>query len=139
VADYVASWRTHPAFARAWNADVEAYVRHEVVSNGRAAHCVVSEDAVRADGRDLLFDDRTRTALDGVRAPVRLLRAPRGVRDDDDPLLPRALLDPFLAAHPDVGFEEVAGVNHYTLVLGDSPGPARVAAAIEAISRHAAS
>jgi pimeloyl-ACP methyl ester carboxylesterase len=131
VADYVASWRAHPAFARAWNADVEAYVRHDVVSDGRAAHCVVSQEAVRIDSRDLLLDDATRTALDRVRAPVHLLRAPRGVRDDDDPVLPRPVLDRFLAAHPDVGFEEVADVNHYTLVLGASPGPARVAATIE--------
>jgi lipase len=138
VADYVASWRTHPALARVWSADVEACARHNVVSDGRAAHCVASEEAVRADARDLVLDDATRTALDRVRAPVHLLRATRCLPYDDNPLLARPVLDPFLAEHPDVRFEEVADVNHYTMVLGDSPGPARVAAAIEAISRASA-
>jgi hypothetical protein len=139
VADYVAAWRAHPAFARAWNADVEAFARHDAVSDGRAARCVVSEEAVRTDGRDLLVEDATRTALDDVRAPIALLRAPRGRLDDEHPVLTRALLQRFLAAHPDVRFEEVADVNHYTLVLGDSPGPGRVARAIEAISRETTS
>jgi lipase len=139
VADYVASWRANPAFARAWNADVEAYAHHDVVSDGRAARCVTSEEAVWADGRDLLLDDASRTALDAVRTPVHLVRAPHNLHDDDAPFLPRLLLDPFLASHPDISCEEVADVNHYTLVLGDSPGPARVAAAIAAVARHSAS
>jgi pimeloyl-ACP methyl ester carboxylesterase len=130
--DYVAGWRGNPAFARAWSADVEAYARYDMVSQGGRVRCVVSEEAVWTDGRDLLLDDATRTALDRVRAPVHMLRAPRGLQDDDRPLLPRPLLDPFLARRPDVRFEEVADVNHYTLIMGDSPGPARVAAAIAA-------
>jgi pimeloyl-ACP methyl ester carboxylesterase len=137
MSDYVAGWRANPAFARAWNADVEAYARYDMVSDGRILRCAVSEEAVWSDGRDLLLDDATRTALDRVRAPVHLLRAPRGLQDDGNPMLPRPLLDPFLADHPEVRFEEVADVNHYTLVMGDSPGPARVASAIQAITGHA--
>ena len=129
---YVAGWRGHPAFARAWSADVEAYARYDMVSDGRDVRCVVSEEAVRTDARDLMLDEASLTALDRVTAPIRLLRALRGLGEDDDPALPRLLVDIFLVGHPDVRFEEVDDVNHYTLVIGDSPGPARVAAAIEA-------
>jgi pimeloyl-ACP methyl ester carboxylesterase len=135
--DYVAGWRAHPAFARGWSADVEAYARYELVSDGRTVRCVVSEEAVRTDARDLLLDEATLTALNRVRAPVRLLGAPRGLQDDDSPMLPRLLVRMFLADRPNVRFEEVPDVNHYTLVMGDSPGPARVAAAIEAAAREA--
>ena len=38
----------------------------------------------------------------------------------------------FADAYPSVRIEEVAGVNHYTLILGPRRGPQRVAAAIEA-------
>jgi lipase len=130
--EYVDGWRRHPALARAWNDDVEAYARYDMVSDGRTVRCVVSEEAVRIDGRDLLLDDATRTALSRVQAPIHLMRAPRGLLDDDNPLLPHAYLDPFLVAMPAVRFEEVADVNHYTLVMGDSPGPARLAATITA-------
>jgi pimeloyl-ACP methyl ester carboxylesterase len=136
IADYVDGWRAHPAFARAWNADVEAYARYDMVSDGRSARCVVREEAVRAEARDLLLDDATVTALDRVRAPVYLLRAARGLRDDDNAAIPQALRDRFLAARPDVRFEEVEGVNHYTLVMGGGPGPIRVAAAIAAAARE---
>ena len=134
--DYVAGWRAHPAFARGWSADVEAYARYELVSDGRTVRCMVSEEAVRADARDLLVDQRTLTALDRVQAPVRLLGAARGLKDDDQPMLPPLLVRMFLAGHPTASFEEVPDVNHYTLVMGDSPGPARVAAAIEAVARQ---
>jgi hypothetical protein len=51
---------------------------------------------------------------------------------DDDPLIPADTLQAFADAHPSVRVEEVPDVNHYTLVMGDSPGPQRVVAAIEA-------
>jgi hypothetical protein len=73
--------------------------------------------------------------MDRVHVPVSLLRAPRGTLDDEHPLISRPLLEAFAAEHPDAHVEDVEGVNHYTVVLGDSPGPARVAAAIEAAAR----
>ena len=81
----------------------------------------------------MILDDATRTALDRVRAPVQLLRAEHGLFDDD-PLIPADALHEFVAAHPSVRVDEVAGVNHYALIMGNSPGPRRVAAAIEASS-----
>jgi pimeloyl-ACP methyl ester carboxylesterase len=132
---YLAAWRSHPAFAQSWNDDVEAYVRYDLVDSGTAVRCVASPDAVRADSREMVLDDTTRTALDRVRAQdrVHVMRAERGLFDDDDaPLIPAADMRAFAAAHPEARVEEVAGVNHYTLVMGESPGPDRVAAAIEA-------
>jgi pimeloyl-ACP methyl ester carboxylesterase len=128
---YIEGWRAHPAFAHAWDDDIEAYARYDLVENGRVARCVASAEAVRADSRDIVLDDVTRTAFERVRAPVQLLRAERGLFDDD-PLIPAAALHAFAAAHPAVRVEEVADVNHYTLIMGKSPGPGRVAAAIEA-------
>jgi lipase len=133
--EYVAGWRKNPAFAKAWDGDVEAYVRYDVVSDGHLTRSVVSEEAVRADSRELLLDDATRLALDRVRAPIRLLRAPRGLQDDAFPMIPQEFLEALRVERPEVVVDEVPRVNHYTLVLGDTPGPARVAAAIEAAIR----
>jgi hypothetical protein len=55
----------------------------------------------------------------------------------DHPVIPREYLDAFAADHPELDVEHVSGTNHYTLVLGNSPGPPRVAAAIEAAIRDA--
>jgi lipase len=129
---YVEGWRAHPAFAHAWDDDIEAYARYDLVDDGHVARCVAAAAAVRTDSRDMVLDDVTRTALDRARAPAQLLRAERGLFDDD-PLIPADVLHAFAAAHPSVRVEEVDGVNHYTLIMGHSPGPRRVAAAIEAL------
>lgn len=133
--DYVEVWRVHPAFAHAWDDDVEAYVRYDVeavpeASRPGAVRSLTSAAAVRTDGLELLVDDSIRTALDRVTAPVRLLRAARGMMDDDQPLISRQMLDDFTSSHPQAEVEEV-DVNHYTLLLGRGPGPSRVAVAIE--------
>jgi pimeloyl-ACP methyl ester carboxylesterase len=136
--DYVAQWRLHPALSDAWNGDVELYAGYDVTGEPGAVRCVVSEDAVRTDSVDLLDEEAARAALDGTRAPVHLLRAQRGFRNEDDrPFISDEALQAFAAAYPDARVEAVAGVNHYTLTLGESPGPARVAGAIRAAVREA--
>jgi len=67
--------RAHPAFAHAWDDDIDAYARYDIVEDGHGARCAASAAAVRADSSDMILDDATRTALDRVRAPVQLLRA----------------------------------------------------------------
>jgi pimeloyl-ACP methyl ester carboxylesterase len=128
---YVQGWRAHPAFAHSWDEDTEAYARYDLVDDGRVARYAASAAAVRTDSSEMVLDDVNRTALDRVRAPVQLLRAERGLFDDD-PLIPADALQVFATAYPSVRVEEVADVNHYTLVMGRSPGPHRVVAAIEA-------
>jgi lipase len=132
---YIDAWRSHPAFAQAWNDDVEAYARYDLVDDGNAVRCVASPTAVRTDSAEMVLDHETRTALDRVPAqvPVYVLRAERGLfDDDDDPLISAADLRAFAAEHPEARVDAVAGVNHYTLVMGYSSGPDKVAAAIEA-------
>jgi lipase len=128
---YVRGWQAHPAFATAWDDDIEAYARYDLVEDGRVARCGASAAAVRTDSSEMVLDDVTRTALERVQAPVQLLRAERGLFDAE-PLIPVDTLHRFAAGHPSVRVEEVADVNHYTLVMGHSPGPHRVTAAIEA-------
>jgi pimeloyl-ACP methyl ester carboxylesterase len=129
--DYISMWRRHPAFVSAWNADVEAYVEYDLEPAGTAGavRSVVSATAVWTDGRELLVDEPTRTAAERVRVPMRLLRAPRGLLDDD-PLIAEQVLDEFLSAHPGTPVETVAETNHYTLVLGEGPGPSHVVDAL---------
>ena len=130
VEQYIRGWQAHPAFLHAWSEDVDAYARYDLEDNGGGARAIASADAVQADSTEMVLDEHTRLALERVRAPIHLLRAEHGLFDDD-PLIPADELHAFAAAHPSVRVEEVPGVNHYTLVMGASPGPARVAAAIE--------
>jgi len=128
IEEYVDLWRAHPAMLHEWNDDIDAYARYDVTGEPGNLRCVVSPAAVAADCRDLMYDEPTRTALDRVRAPIHLVRAPLGLFNDD-PVLPDPIVDAFIAAHPDARVEMVDGANHYTLIFAD-PGPERIAAAI---------
>jgi lipase len=127
VDDYLAYWRAHPALAGAWNEDVEVMVHNDFVVDEDGVRPVANIDAVMADVRDLVADGRTWTAVTRLSMPVHLLRAERGLHDDE-PLIPLPELRDFLTGHPHVTVDLVPDVNHFTLVTGAGPGPHRVAA-----------
>jgi hypothetical protein len=133
---YLEFWRKHPAFDEtgSWNEDVEAYFRYDLEGAPPDLRPRPSEEAVRADGADLLVDEEVRSAFTRVRCPTQLVRAPRGLLNQPDPLLPEAVVAQALAAMPGLVDELVPDVNHYTVVLC-RPGADAVA---RAISRAAA-
>jgi pimeloyl-ACP methyl ester carboxylesterase len=139
VDEYASRWARHPAFADSWDEDVEAYARYDVDGPPGALRCVVSQDAVQTDIREMLFDDATRMALDNVHAPVHVVRAARGLHDEEDkPFIESDFLNTFAAMRTDASVEVVPYANHYTVVLGAGDGPLVVAGAIErALYRHA--
>lgn len=127
--EYVSYWRGHPALKTAWDEDIDAFVRSDFVQDGDGVRCVVKVEAVLTDMANLTFDGLTRTAVTRLSTPVLLLRAERGVRDDD-PVIPLPELDEFLARHSHVSVELIPDVNHYTLLMGSGHGPRRVAGTV---------
>jgi lipase len=134
---YADHWATHPAFKYAWGDDVEAYARYDVDGEPGSMRSVVSEPSVAIDLRELLFDEATRTALDRVRAPIHVVRASRGLFDEQEkPMIPADFLTDFAAKRLDASVESVPKANHYTVVLGTGDGPLVVAGAIERALRQ---
>ena len=129
VDEYLGYWRDHPAVKDHWDDDVEAFARRDFVADDSGVRCVANLEAVRADVTDVMLDGQTWTAVKRVRAPVRLLRAERGLYDDD-PLIPVRPLERFLREQRHVSAELVDDVNHFTLVIGGGHGPLRVAATL---------
>jgi lipase len=129
---YADHWAAHPAFAHSWTEDVDAHARYDIAGNPGSMRCVVSALAAGTDVREMLFDDATRTALNRVSAPIHLVRAARGLHDEEDkPIIPPEVMDGFAASRPDASVESVPAANHYTVVLGHGDGPLVVAGAIE--------
>ncbi|HWT23205.1 MAG TPA: alpha/beta hydrolase, partial [Solirubrobacteraceae bacterium] len=134
--DYIAYWKQHPSLKDDWTDDMDAYARYDLTGSDGELRSVVSEPAVRADMRALLLDEETRRAAERIRAPLTILRAPRGLLNDENVLIPDAALQAFRAAVPGVESDLIPDVNHYTLVMAE-PGATRVAAAIRAALPHA--
>ncbi|WP_020541541.1 alpha/beta fold hydrolase [Nonomuraea coxensis] len=117
---YVEFFRNHPAFAGHWSDDVEEYVRYDLTGPEGALRSRAVPDAVREDGRWLHTEQAALTAaLEAVKAPMTLLRAPRGLLNQDVPMLPDDLAAPWAARLPGLRDEVVPDCNHYTIVFDE--------------------
>jgi len=117
-AAYHRFWRSLPAFTgdEVSDSDLAAWADHDLVGEPPELRSSVQVEAVRDDGRDLIVDDATRTAIERVNAPGVLLRAPRGLQDDENAFIPQEQADSF--DHPTIELREVEDTNHYTVLLG---------------------
>jgi len=132
---YLDYWRVHPALQDpgAWNADLEAYLDYDLTGEPPALKSAVNPDAVAEDGRGPLAPE-TATLVDGVQQRMLLLTAERGLLNQPEPLLPKALVQSKCDRLPNLEWREIPGTNHYTITLGSGAG-----AVADAIDRFAAS
>jgi lipase len=126
---YYEWWRAHPAFTRGDvdDGDLTAYADHDLIGVPPELRSGVAAEAVRADAHELfeMGEPAHRLAV-----PVQMLRAPRGMVDDPNPLLAPELAQAWADEAPGQRqVAEVPEVNHYTIVMGAS-GAAAVADAI---------
>lgn len=131
---YFDFWRSHPAFqdAGAWNAYVEAYVDYDLAGEPPNMHSRVNPEAVRVDSYGPLAPAMV-TLIDGIRLPMLLLTAPRGLLNQPQPLLPEAAIVEKCARLPNLEHAVIADTNHYSIVTGS--GRERVAAQIDGFVR----
>lgn len=129
---YVDLFRAHPALGPHWSADVETYVRYDALETPDGVRSRAVEEAVRADGRDLLgLGERVDQALRGLSVPTTLLAAPLGMFGEAPGLLPAAAVSSYAEMVPCLAAETVADVNHYT-ILFDPAAVTQVTAALTA-------
>jgi pimeloyl-ACP methyl ester carboxylesterase len=138
-------WRVHPAFVPGpWSDDVLDFIDYDLgqPETGAEGEPVyrsrVSKDAVRADGRDLLDSDSAVKSLQALVEPCALLWAPRGIQNEDRPLIPAEVIADARASLPYLAVTEIPDTNHYFALLGDEPAGV-VAAEIRRIARTSGS
>lgn len=118
---YVDFWKQHPAFAgEQWSPDVEAYVRYDLTGPEGALRSRAVGEAVLADGRWMLLEaEAIGAALTSITAPLHLVRAPRGLLDQEPGLLPEDLVRTWAARLPGLRDELVPDCNHYTVLFDE--------------------
>lgn len=127
---YQRFWQTHPAFqdAGAWNDDVVAYADYDLGGAPPDFRSRVNAEAVRLDAYGPL-DPAMVNRIDEVDVPMLLLTAPRGLLNQDQPLLPSAAVAEKVMRNDNLTHAEITDTNHYSITLGG--GAARVAAHID--------
>jgi pimeloyl-ACP methyl ester carboxylesterase len=119
VAAYYDYWRPHPALADDWNHYVEDAYAYDLGGKPPALRSTVSEEAVIADAESELVHDDVERALEDLTTPTVLVRAERGILNQEPPLYPDAAVQPWLDRLPALRSVLVPGVNHYTIALSE--------------------
>jgi pimeloyl-ACP methyl ester carboxylesterase len=126
---YLDFWRAHPALAGHWTPDVEAYVRYDLTGEPGQLRSRATEDAVRADGRDVLAEKPFADALARLTKPTPLLTAPAGMFGAPPPLIAPEVIAAWQGRVPALRPQVVPDMNHYTIMFAKE-GAAAVSQAI---------
>ena len=126
---YLDFWRAHPALAGHWTPDVEAYVRYDLTGAPGQLRSRATEDAVRADGRDVLAEKPFADALARLTKPTPLLTAPAGMFGAPPPLIAPEVVAAWTERVPALRPQVVPETNHYTIMFAKE-GAAAVSQAI---------
>lgn len=133
-ASHTATFREHPALAGSWTPVLDAYAAADRVrTSGGGWRSAVSPEAVATDGVGPVRDPEVRSAVAELTVPAVLLTAPRGLRDEPGGLCRADAVTRLRRANPAVQVEEIADVNHYTIVF-DPVAAERVADAALALA-----
>lgn len=130
-------WMRHPAFQSEWSPAVEDYVDYDLVGWEPELHPSASYEAVAEDSRELGGGASVLAALAGLRHPVTLLTAPRGLLDQSPGLYSGPEIARWREQLPTVTISEVPDVNHYTIVMSER-GAAAVASEVRRIAKKGA-
>lgn len=120
-ASYVDFWRAHPAFSGGIDARLAAYFDADLVEVPGGWASGVSLDRVREDTETQLDPDVLPPALDRLRVPTALLRAPRGLLDQPEALYSPELVRTWQERLPALEVVDVDDCNHYTIVFDSRP------------------
>ena len=133
VDEYIAFWQQHPAFTDGWNETLDAFVRYDVrPADGGRIRSKVNKEAIVADGRDLLMNTDVHGCIADISCPVWLLRAPRGLLNQPQPLIPDEILSAWRGDRlPQLDDEMLDDLNHWTLFMSER-GAGAIAARVRA-------
>lgn len=113
-------WRAHPAFSRGWTEVTEEYSDYDLRGQAGDMHASTSSEAFTADSRELFQGELIDQALKGLDRDVLLIRAPRGLMNEEPPLYPAGVIETRLQSYPRVKMVTLEDVNHYDILLEQS-------------------
>jgi lipase len=117
VQAYFDYWRAHPALAGSWNGHIEQAFEYELEGQETELRSSIREAAVMGDAESELVHDDVEQALTALTTPTTLLRAERGILNQEPPLYPDAAVQPWRERLPSLRVQLLPDTNHYTIIL----------------------
>jgi pimeloyl-ACP methyl ester carboxylesterase len=123
--EYVGRLKAAPFLGPYWNEYVDIYFDHDVQRNSDgsvASKCY--REGILEEGRRFA-EAEPEQQWSSVRVPTLLLRAGQGLFFDNDQLLSQAAAQAVRRNIPNCQYVNFPTLNHYTIIFGIEPGPAR--------------
>jgi len=99
-----------------WTHALERYYRYELEEVEGGVRSRVKPEHIKEEA-DNLTDYTVAEFYPRIECPVLILRAPEGMIRPDNILLPGEALEKMLREIPDVRYVDIAGSNHYSIVM----------------------
>jgi len=115
--DYLDFHRVHPAFVGNWTPQLTAYLIRDtrVLPDGNVVSSC-REEAIRADGRQVLLDEKLRTNINGLSCDVDFLYAARGLLNEPQALYDESRFELGGLDRTRARVTFVPDTNHYTII-----------------------
>lgn len=118
--EYRNYWRPQPAFIKGWSTAHDEYSDYDLVGEASNLIPATNPAAVEEDSRDLFEQELIDKTLQNLKEEVLMLRAVRGLQNEETPLYPQQVLDALLPKYPKVKVVTVEDTNHYDILLDQS-------------------
>jgi hypothetical protein len=110
-------WKVHPAFAKGWSQAHDEYVDFDLHGTPPTMSASSNAKAVEEDSEDLFISDLISHTLENLKEDVLMLRAVRGLQNEETPLYPEEILNATLTKYPRIKLVTVPDTNHYDILL----------------------
>lgn len=110
-------WKPQPAFNRGWSTAMDEYADYDLNGSAPEFRPSTNPQAVEDDSRDLFGTDLINETLKTLDKEVLLLRAPRGLQNEEGGLYPLPVLDAVLPNYPRITLITIEDTNHYDIAL----------------------
>lgn len=113
-------WKVHPAFTKGWNVALDEYVDFDLRGIAPSMSASSNGKAVEEDSEDLFVSDLISHTLENLEEDVLMLRAVRGLQNEETPLYPEEILNAALIKYPRIKVITVPDTNHYDILLSEN-------------------
>ena len=110
-------WKSQPAFVKGWDGSLDEYVNYDLRGVAPSLKASSNAVAVEEDSVDLFGNELIESSLKNLKDEVLMLRAERGLQNEETPLYPETILKMALTNYPKISLVTVPDTNHYNILL----------------------
>ena len=126
--DYVAYYKTHPAFGPIRSSELRPILEYELKSVGKEMKVRANREAVVVSGADITLNPDVVEAGITIGVPTTAVVVDHGMLGQLGGFIPLEVVNAAAAGNPNLTYILLEGINHYTVMLGE--GAPAVATAI---------